>query len=100
MKHTLRGDIATHKVWLDGEPLRIRPSWRFHKHSREFNWGYGGSGPSQLALAIVLKLTNKSSGYQDFKWSVIGRLPVNHSFDVVFDFDFEDMKLISLHLIN
>lgn len=23
-------------------------------HSQEFNWGYGGSGPSQLALALLL----------------------------------------------
>ena len=37
-------------------------------------WGYGGSGPAQLALAILLAVTDEATAeqfYQRFKWSVI-----------------------------
>ena len=37
-------------------------------------WGYGGSGPAQLALAILLAVTDAAPAqrfYQQFKWSVI-----------------------------
>lgn len=37
-----------------GEPLRVGPSREFQTHSRAFEWGYNGSGPAQLALAILL----------------------------------------------
>lgn len=42
-----------------------------------FNWGYGGSGPAQLALALLLKTTgNKNLAlrhYQDFKWEIVAK---------------------------
>lgn len=75
MKHKLKGD-SFRNVWLDGEPLWPAESQRVWNHSPDgFNWGYGGSGPAQLALAIVLKLTGKPDGYQRFKWQVIARIP-------------------------
>lgn len=37
-----------------GHMLPIAPSRTIRNHSDEFNWGYGGSGPSQLALALLL----------------------------------------------
>lgn len=37
-----------------GEPLRVGPSRELQTHSRSFEWGYNGSGPAQLALAILL----------------------------------------------
>jgi hypothetical protein len=44
-----------------------------------FEWGYGGSGPAQLALAILLDYygdeKKAANIYQDFKWRVIARLP-------------------------
>jgi len=40
-----------------------------------FEFGYGGSGPAQLALAILLDFTNDKllsvSLHQDFKWKFI-----------------------------
>ena len=39
-----------------------------------FAWGYGGSGPSQFALAILAFLTDDKTAealYQDFKWEFI-----------------------------
>lgn len=75
MKHTLVGD-TDREVWLDDEWLDPGPSQKIHNHSPDgFNWGYGGSGPAQLALAIILKLTGKPDGYQDFKWNVIAKIP-------------------------
>lgn len=50
-------------VWIcDGDgfdrPLDPGPSQAVWNHSPDgFQWGYGGSGPAQLALAILLDLT-------------------------------------------
>lgn len=43
-----------------------------------FNWGYGGSGPAQLALAILADSVGDALAlehYQDFKWEVIAKWP-------------------------
>ena len=47
-----------------------------------FNWGYGGSGPAQLALAILLRATDHETAvayYQAFKWDVIAKLPLTRA---------------------
>lgn len=55
-------------------PSRSRKVW---DHSTEFNWGYGGSGPAQLALAILLDFTDDPklaiARNQEFKWDVIAQ---------------------------
>ena len=44
-----------------------------------FEWGYGGSGPAQLALAILADALDNDrlarQLYQKFKWRVIAPLP-------------------------
>jgi hypothetical protein len=69
-KHRLRGEAATRRVWLDGVELDPGPDG--------FNWGYGGSGPAQLALAVCLAITRDRSValalYQQFQWDVIAGL--------------------------
>lgn len=51
--------------------------WRYH--STEFNWGYGGSGPADLALNILLEATGDRevamAYHHAFKWDVIANLP-------------------------
>ena len=85
MKHKLRGD-KERNVWLDDECLSPVESQKIQNHSPNgFNWGYGGSGPAQLALAIVLKLTGKSDNYQDFKWDVIAGIH-GTSFEIEFEY--------------
>jgi hypothetical protein len=75
LQHTLKGDSARN-IWLDEKSLNSFQSQLYYNHSPNgFNWGYGGSGPAQLALAIMLKLTGKADGYQDFKWNVIAKIP-------------------------
>ena len=75
----LKGDWETKTVWLNGKKLDPRPSQKvWNKSPDGFAWGYGGSGPAQLALAILLKLTDPEtaiSNFQNFKFSVIGALP-------------------------
>jgi len=43
-----------------------------------FEWGYGGSGPAQLAFAILMDLFQEQEKawmyHQDFKWDVIAKL--------------------------
>ncbi len=44
-----------------------------------FGWGYGGSGPAQLAYAILRDFTNSATiaraNYQRFKGDIVARLP-------------------------
>jgi hypothetical protein len=48
-------------------------------HSPEgFSWGPGSSGPTQLALALLLEMTTEDMAllcYQEVKWNIITRLP-------------------------
>ena len=79
MIHTLKGD-KNYNVWLDGKLLDPELSKKVYNHSPDnFSWGYG------VALAIVLKLTGKSDGYQDFKWDVIAKIPEG-PFETTFEY--------------
>ena len=65
-------------VTVDGR--RLDPRLDLYNHSPSgFEWGYGGSGPAQLALAILADhLSNDREAldlYQRFKWKIIVGLP-------------------------
>lgn len=64
-------------VFIDGKPLDPGPSQKIYNHSPDgFTWGYNGSGPAQLALAILLHFADERFArryYQDFKSDVIAR---------------------------
>ena len=60
--------------------LDPEPSQAIQNHSHEgFNWGYNGSRPAQLALAILLHVTGDvaiaSQHYQDFKAACVCHFP-------------------------
>ena len=80
MNHYLgmRGPKGDAVVKLNGQPFDPSRSQRVRNHSPSgFEWGYGGSGPAQLALAILLEEVDEDSAlnlYQDFKWVVIANL--------------------------
>jgi len=61
-----------------GVPLDPRLDLRRHSPDG-FAWGYGGSGPAQLSLALLADFLGKDRRavrlYQDFKFSVVARLP-------------------------
>ena len=65
-------------VTVNGRELNPRLDLRNHSPTG-FEWGYAGSGPAQLALAIMADhLADDFAAlrlYQDFKFSVIARLP-------------------------
>lgn len=78
MEHTLiieRTEPTTIKVTLDGKPLTPARSLKVRNHSPTgFNAGFGGSGPAQLALAIMLRLMSKEDAlhtYQEFKFKYL-----------------------------
>ena len=71
---------------MDGKELDIKPSQKVWLKSEEFAWGYGGSGPAQLALAILLNYLPKEvalSHFQKFKFRVVGHWPVHKPFEDV-----------------
>lgn len=73
------GSAATRAVTVDGLPLDPRPSQDLCNHSPDgFEWGYGGSGPAQLALAMLLDYYGDGAlaerHYMDFKWLAVASL--------------------------
>ena len=83
---TIKGEAHTRNVWLNGKELSPIKSQKVWNHSPDgFNWGYGGSGPAQLALAICLEVFPEDIAirkYQDFKWNVIAKLPGDEDFEI------------------
>jgi len=65
-------------VTVNDRALNPRFDLRMHSPSG-FEWGYGGSGPAQLALALLADhLGNAAKAldlYQDFKFAVVVGLP-------------------------
>ncbi len=88
-KIRLAGDFASRRVWLGTQELVPGPSQRIVNHSPDgFAWGYSGSGPAQLALAVMLMVCKDSTTalrfYQIFKREVISILP-NSNFSIMID---------------
>jgi hypothetical protein len=68
-----KGQVAV--VTCDGQPFDHGPSCKVANHSPTgFEWGYGGSGPAQLALALLLEVTDEETAmelHHEFKWTVV-----------------------------
>jgi hypothetical protein len=66
-------------VLVDGDALDLVESLRVWRHSPSgFAWGYAGSGPAQLALAILLRFTDADTAsrlHQAFKSEHVARWP-------------------------
>jgi hypothetical protein len=65
-------------VLVDGRLLPLRLDLANHSPTG-FEWGYGGSGPAQLALALIADATGNDeeaiTWHQDLKWAVVQSLP-------------------------
>lgn len=69
-------------LWVidgNGERKSLNPRRDLRNHSPTgFEWGYGGSGPAQLALAILAEHLGDNRAalnlYQDFKWACIAQI--------------------------
>lgn len=67
------GKVTVH---VDGRPLKPRTDLRNHSPDG-FEWGYGGSGPAQLSLAILADFLEDDAKalqlYQPFKWRTVAQ---------------------------
>lgn len=86
MPGVIYGECTDHKVYINGYLLSPKKSQKVRNHSPDgFNWGYGGSGPAQLALAILLEFVDVPIAlafYQDFKWKYIASLTFQACFEI------------------
>ena len=76
-----------HRVTRNGRPLDPRPSLRIMRHSPTgFSWGYHGSGPAQLALALLYDVTHDVRlavrYHQRFKGEFVAGWPINGSWSL------------------
>lgn len=74
------GQAVPEQVWVRGQELSPERSFSVRRHSPAgFNWGYCGSGPAQLALALLLDALGRvrpaTHWYQTFKRQVVARFP-------------------------
>jgi hypothetical protein len=92
MKHKLTGNKNTKNVYLDGVQLDIVESQSLRSHAQEFDWGNVSHGTSQLALAVILKLTGDYQGYSRFKFEVLAGLPANENFELEFDLEYSTIR--------
>lgn len=76
------GETRVYAIHAEGTyPLSLRLDVRNHSPTG-FEWGYEGSGPAQLALALLLDAIPQSLAdravehYQDFKRAIVGKLPL------------------------
>lgn len=65
-------------VTVDGKPLPERHDLRNHSPTG-LEWGYAGSGPAQLALALLADAVGDDQvaldNYMEFKFRVVAKLP-------------------------
>lgn len=73
----------------NGRERPLNPRYDLRNHSPDgFAYGYGGSGPAQLALAILCDALGQrdalhpATHYQDYKFAVIARLPQDQPFEI------------------
>ena len=75
----LSGNIETSKIKINGQLLSPKHSQKVINHSPDgFSWSYSGSGPAQLALAILLTATDEENAvrlHQTFKEDFVARFP-------------------------
>jgi len=81
-----RGRTGEWWVTKDSRFFSARPSRKVRNHSPTgFSWGFGGSGPAQLALALLMDLVGDDEAlrqYQRFKWDVVSTWPQDGSWEI------------------
>jgi hypothetical protein len=70
-------EVTVHEGGTAASPLDPRLDLRKHSLTG-FEWGYSGSGPAQLSLALLVDalgdVERAETLYQNFKFSVVARL--------------------------
>lgn len=71
------GEAGPGEVFKNGKPFTADRSLKIqNKSPTGFQWGYGGSGPAQLALALLLDVVGRKAAefwFQDFKRQIVIR---------------------------
>ena len=92
----VRSDTYT-GVLIDGEPLKQSTV----RHSPDgFNFGYGGSGPADLALNILLLICSRRIAdelHQSFKWKFITPAQEGDTISGSLILDFVTLEIHRLH---
>lgn len=92
----IAGNAEDRSIFVDGQELFPGPSLEKFRHSPDgFNWGYHGSGPAQLALALTMKAAERLNvplealwpWYQEVKAEYVATWPQGHDFDVDADIE-------------
>lgn len=83
-------ETGGYRVTVDGKELPLGPSLKLRNHSPTgFCWGYAGSGPAQLALALLLwsgaGREEAVALYQAFKAQHVQNWPNGQDFSVELD---------------
>ncbi len=86
----IKGIAKTGKVYLDEYEIYPSESQKVFNHSPDgFSWGYAGSGPAQLALALLLKYGMSEyeavRHHQNFKFDIIAKFPQGEDFELESD---------------
>jgi len=71
---------STNAVFVDGQQLDLGASKKIQWHGNNFAWGYNGSGPAQMALALLLLYVSPEKAilyHQPLKENLIKRFPDN-----------------------
>lgn len=92
-----RNDNGGFDVYIDGKPLDSSPSQSLYNHSPDgFAWGFSGSGPSQLSLALLYYFSEDRDfsiqNYQDFKEQIVSKLPRKFQLNAQFIKDWIEHK--------
>lgn len=79
-RRTHNGPHVTRREDETGQPCALPLRLDLGNHSPTgFEWSYGGSGPAQLALALLADALGDDEQaarlHQAFKWEVVARLP-------------------------
>lgn len=88
----IHGIYQEDAIYIDGARISTANSRRLRDHAPDgrVSWGYHGSGPSQLALALLLHFgaTDEEAldWYQEFKREIISELPAS-------DFTMEETRV-------
>lgn len=87
----IKGFIEDRSVYVNDKPLVLLDSIAVRNHSLDgFAWGYSGSGPSQLALGILMELLPLSEAkqyYHPFKDHFVASWPMNFDFEVTINLE-------------
>ena len=82
---TIVFNASDRHLFINGAQVPPDESQQVYNHSPDgFNTGYGGSGPTQLALALMLRFATEAEAvwmYQRFKWACIAQLQGDWALD-------------------